>query len=62
MTRPQNSRAVDPRELAVLVPDSIVKDDIQSAIAYARDHAPKGTPVLVCGSLYLIGEARAVLH
>jgi folylpolyglutamate synthase/dihydropteroate synthase len=39
-----------------------VEPTVNAAIAYARAHAPVEMPVLICGSLYLIGEARAVLR
>ncbi len=62
LTRPENIRAVDPNELARLVSGGIVSENVRSAIEYAREHAPEGMTVVVCGSLYLIGEARTVLH
>ena len=62
LTRPQNARAADPAEMARALPGSVVEVDVRSAIEFARRHAPAGTTVVVCGSLYLIGEARAVLQ
>jgi dihydrofolate synthase/folylpolyglutamate synthase len=61
-TRAQSPRAKDPFELQKLVPGSHVLPDVRSAIEFAREHAPAGATVLICGSLYLIGEARAVLE
>jgi len=61
-TKPQSSRAKDPADLQKLVAGSRVEASVTDAIHFARAHAPAGTPVLICGSLYLIGEARAVLH
>jgi dihydrofolate synthase/folylpolyglutamate synthase len=58
-TRPQSPRAKDPAELSKLTPGSIACDDIQTSIAYARQHAPQGTTVVICGTLYLVGEARS---
>jgi folylpolyglutamate synthase/dihydropteroate synthase len=58
-TRPQSPRAKDPAELSRLIPGSVVCDDITASIRYARDRAPKGTTVVICGTLYLVGEARA---
>ncbi|MBI4471370.1 MAG: bifunctional folylpolyglutamate synthase/dihydrofolate synthase, partial [Acidobacteria bacterium] len=60
-TKAPSPRAKDPAELQKLVAGSHVEPHIRSAIEYARAHAPAGTTVLVCGSLYLIGEARVVL-
>jgi dihydrofolate synthase/folylpolyglutamate synthase len=60
-TRPQSIRAKDPAELQELVPDGHVESTVAAAISYAREKAPAGTTVLICGSLYLIGEARSIL-
>ena len=60
-TKPQSNRALDPTELQTLVPGSRVEATVASAIEYAQVHAPAGTTILICGSLYLIGEARAML-
>ena len=60
-TKPQSSRALDPAELQALIPGSHVESSIARAIAYARRSAPPDVTILICGSLYLIGEARAVL-
>ena len=61
-TRVDYPRAMDPHRLAEMVPDSIVRESVAEAIAEARTHAPEGTPVVICGSLYLIGEARPMLQ
>jgi dihydrofolate synthase/folylpolyglutamate synthase len=60
-TKPQSSRAKEPVELQKLVPDAHVELTVPSAISYARQNAPDGTIILICGSLYLIGEARSAL-
>ena len=61
-TKTQGSRAKDAAELQELVPGSVAETDVGGAISYAREHAPGGTTILVCGSLYLIGEARSMLQ
>jgi dihydrofolate synthase/folylpolyglutamate synthase len=61
-TKPQGGRAEDPARLQALVPGSLVKPAAGDALSYARQHAPAGTTILVCGSLYLIGEARNMLQ
>jgi dihydrofolate synthase/folylpolyglutamate synthase len=61
-TRAQTGRAKDPNDLAALVPGSVVQPSLGAAIAYARSHAPASATVLICGSLYLIGEARPMLQ
>jgi len=60
-TKPQSSRAKDPADLQPIVPSSLVKETVGGAISYARDQAPAGTTILICGSLYVIGEARSIL-
>jgi hypothetical protein len=30
-------------------------------MAYAKERAPEGTTVVICGTLYLVGEARRLL-
>lgn len=61
-TTAQNSRSKPATELQALVPESRVEGCIGEAVGYARAHAPSDMAVLICGSLYLIGEARAVLQ
>jgi dihydrofolate synthase/folylpolyglutamate synthase len=61
-TKPQGRRAKDAAELQALVPGSVAQADVGGAISYAREHAPAGTTILICGSLYLIGEARSMLQ
>jgi dihydrofolate synthase/folylpolyglutamate synthase len=61
-TKANSSRAKDPFEFHRVVPGSHVEADVANAVAYACAHAPEGATVVICGSLYLIGEARGVLH
>jgi dihydrofolate synthase/folylpolyglutamate synthase len=61
-TKPQSERARDPQSLMELSGNAVVEDDVRSALAFARKNAPEGATVVVCGSLFLIGEARAVLN
>src|SRR5262245_60242031 len=60
-TKPQSSRAVEPSDLLPLVPGSHAEPTVTSAIQYARAHAPADCTILLCGSLYLIGEARPLV-
>jgi dihydrofolate synthase/folylpolyglutamate synthase len=60
-TKPDNTRAKDPNELAKRVPGSVVCNSVVEAIDYSRRYGPKESTVLICGSLYLVGEARACL-
>ncbi len=59
-TRPQSSRAKDPVDLQKLVPGSHGASTAIEAIDHARTHAPAESTILICGSLYLIGEARLI--
>jgi dihydrofolate synthase/folylpolyglutamate synthase len=61
-TKPQSPRAADPAELQMFRPDSQVEASVAGAIEYARVNAPPAATILICGSLYLIGEARAMLQ
>ena len=61
-TRPGSARAREPAELAAPVESGVVEPDVRAAIAYARANAPEGTTVVVCGSLFLIGDARNMLN
>ncbi len=60
--RPSSSRSIDPDDLSALVPGSVVIERVEDAIEYVKNQAPADTTVLVTGSLYLVGEARAILR
>ena len=66
--RPASVRAKDPEELAELLPAGLpraptgVADTPAAALHAAWDRAARdGGDVVVCGSLYLVGDVRAVL-
>jgi len=61
-TRTQSGRAKDPVELQALIPESQATMSVTEAIQTAVRHAPADTTILICGSLYLIGEARPILR
>ncbi|OLE88966.1 MAG: hypothetical protein AUG08_06120 [Acidobacteria bacterium 13_1_20CM_2_55_15] len=61
-TRPKSSRAKHPAELQRLVEGSHAEETVAGAIRYARVNAPEGVTILICGSLYLVGEARPMLE
>ena len=60
-TRTQSSRSKDPLDLRQLIPGSDVSSNVSEAIQTARLQAPAEATVVVCGSLYLVGEARQIL-
>jgi dihydrofolate synthase / folylpolyglutamate synthase len=57
-TRAQSSRSKDPIELQRFVPGSRAASTVAEAIQKASVEAPASTAVIICGSLYLVGEAR----
>jgi dihydrofolate synthase/folylpolyglutamate synthase len=61
-TRVQGSRSKSPVELQALWPNSVVADSPAEAIALARAGVQPQETVVVCGSLYLIGEIRSLLE
>jgi dihydrofolate synthase/folylpolyglutamate synthase len=61
-TRVTGTRSKDPEELLALWPGAHVAASPRDAIACARDHFRAGDTVVVCGSLYLIGEVRSMLE
>src|SRR5262249_6331075 len=56
-TRYQQERAMDPAQLAALA-GGTAAPDLATALAIARTHA---APILIAGSLFLVGEARTLL-
>jgi len=61
-TKAEGERSKDPLELQSLWPDSQVANSPHDAIALARAQFKARETVVVCGSLYLIGEIRSVLE
>jgi len=61
-TKAEGSRSKDPAELQALWPGSHVANSPHEAIAFARSHFGREETVVVCGSLYIIGEIRSVLE
>jgi dihydrofolate synthase / folylpolyglutamate synthase len=61
-TRGTNARFIEPSALLKLAPGARVEPSLTDAIAYVRTAASPEETVLVCGSLYLIGEARVLLQ
>jgi dihydrofolate synthase/folylpolyglutamate synthase len=61
-TKVSGSRSKDPVELQALWPGSRVAATPRDAIELVRPECSPDETVLICGSLYLIGEARTVLE
>jgi dihydrofolate synthase/folylpolyglutamate synthase len=60
-TKVAGSRSKEPAELQELWPGSRVAATPREAIELMRSQAKPDDTVLICGSLYLIGDARAML-
>ena len=62
----QNERTMDANELAALMHsicgDTVICQDCAAAIAQAKAQAAPDDLILICGSLYLVGEAEEVLR
>ena len=61
-TRVEGSRSKDPAESRRYGPAPTWPASPREAIAIAREHFDARETVVVCGSLYLIGEVRSVLE
>jgi dihydrofolate synthase / folylpolyglutamate synthase len=61
LTRPDNDRAVSPAELAPLMPDADLTATLAEALSLADRLRRKGETIVVAGSLFLVGEARALV-
>lgn len=61
LTRPENDRAVGPEELAPLVPAAHLTATLAEALSLAERVRRRRETILVAGSLFLVGEARALV-
>ncbi len=65
LTRPPSPRAVDPRGWQTLLHDRrqlvAVGDVPAAALGHALEHL-EGRPLVICGSIYLIGDLRRILR
>jgi dihydrofolate synthase/folylpolyglutamate synthase len=57
-TKAKTGRAKDPADLQALVAGSRIAPSVQEAIDLALAEAPAASTILICGSLYIVGEAR----
>lgn len=66
LTKPDNSRAMEPSEIVNLLPADFdmervrITDSVKDALTLAPWHCLSGV-ILVTGSLYLVGEAKRIL-
>ena len=61
-TQAKTGRAKPAQELQSMVSGSYAASTVAEAIKAAGEHAPPEATILICGSLYLIGEARPLIH
>ncbi len=53
-------RSLAPEALAVRLPADVCSSDLATALAAAVERVPEGGTIVVAGSLFLVGEARAL--
>ena len=61
LTAPDNQRALRPESLSEHFPESVVAGNLSEALAIARQDARPEDAIFITGSLFLVGEARALL-
>lgn len=65
LTRARIDRALPPEKLAPVarrfVSDVTLIEDVAGAVAHARDTTPETDVIVIAGSLYVVGEAKAYL-
>jgi dihydrofolate synthase/folylpolyglutamate synthase len=62
LTAPQNARALRPEALRELAGRGRVAPDILSALELVRAGVSEDDAVIITGSLFLVGEARALSY
>lgn len=61
LTKPSNDRAIHPSELSYLAPTAPVTESLGDALNLALRGRLSGETIVIAGTLYLVGEARALL-
>lgn len=61
LTRPANERGLPAQAMKEFAGEAVVTQDVRSALAKARAVTTDSDLILVTGSLYLVGEARAAI-
>lgn len=62
LTAPQNSRALRPEALREMAGRGHIAPDIAAAVKWVREHVSEHDAVIITGSLFLVGEARALSY
>ncbi|MCX5807394.1 MAG: bifunctional folylpolyglutamate synthase/dihydrofolate synthase [Proteobacteria bacterium] len=61
LTRPATERALPPSEIEGYIKNPFVTEDVRSALIKAKSIADRNSLILVTGSFYTIGEAKAII-
>ncbi|MCX5813284.1 MAG: bifunctional folylpolyglutamate synthase/dihydrofolate synthase [Proteobacteria bacterium] len=61
LTKPATERALPPDEMEGYVKNPFVTEDVRSALIKAKTIADENSLILVTGSFYTIGEAKAII-
>jgi dihydrofolate synthase / folylpolyglutamate synthase len=61
LTKPGIERALSPHSLTAYAPGAIVTENVEEALRKARDSAGNEDLIVITGSIYTIGEAKAII-
>lgn len=61
LTKPGLERALSPVDLGKCVDRGIIMENVRAALGTAKAMATEGDVIVITGSLYLVGEARAII-
>jgi dihydrofolate synthase/folylpolyglutamate synthase len=61
-TAPKNDRALSPESMQKFAPKAFVADDVTWALKKAKSVSTEKDVVIITGSLYLVGESRAIIN
>ena len=62
LTKPNMERALAPSLMKTYAKDAIIAEDTRSALRIAKTLSGEDDMILVTGSFYTIGEAKAIIH
>ncbi len=62
LTKPAIERALSPHSMQMRLDNAIITDNVKDALKEAKSAATEKDLILVTGSFYTIGEAKAVIH
>jgi dihydrofolate synthase/folylpolyglutamate synthase len=61
-TSSSNDRALQPESMKKVAPRAVIADDAAGALRKAKAMSGGNDVIIVTGSLYLIGECRAIIN